>query len=292
MQNRRVKLLWLSAIACNGNAHSFLNYPNLEQFLKDFSFVYHPILESLYSLEDIINKQVECDILLIEGAISPEFKKANTPIINLISKYANIAKKVITIGTCATFGGIFKESGYRFTTGLHFEKEKELFLFSSLKDKTISLSGCPIHPEVLVSTLYAIKEDLELHLDRFLRPKEFYAYTIHSGCTRNEYFEYKIDNHQFGRLEGCMFYEHGCQAPFSHGSCNRILWNGVNSKTRNGEPCHGCTEPDFPKQNLFRTKKNMGVPQFLPLGVSKRAYLTLAGVTKAFKIKRLEEDLF
>jgi hydrogenase small subunit len=36
----------------------------------------------------------------------------------------------------------------------------------------------------------------------------------------------------------------------------------------------------------------MGIPQNLPLGVNKRAYLTLAGVTKAFKIKRLEEDLF
>ena len=69
-------------------------------------------------------------------------------------------------------------------------------------------------------------------------------------------------------------------------------WNEVNSKTRAGEPCHGCTEPDFPKIDLFNTKKNMGIPQNLPLGVGKRAYLTLAGITKAFKIKRLEEDLF
>jgi len=288
----KCKLLWISAITCNGNAHSFLNYSNLEQFFKDFEFVYHPIIESDYVLEDVVSKELECDILLIEGAISPEFNKGDKPIINILNKYIHIAKRVVTVGTCATFGGIFRDSGYSFTTGLHFNKDNPVFLFDSIKDKTVSISGCPIHPEVLVDTLYALKDDISMHLDEFLRPKEFFATTIHNGCSRNEYFEYKIDNHKFGAKEGCMFYDHGCQAPFTRGSCNKILWNEVNSKTRNGEPCHGCTEPSFPKTNLFKTKKNMGIPQFLPLGINKRAYLTLAGVTKAFKIKRLEEDLY
>jgi hydrogenase small subunit len=123
-------------------------------------------------------------------------------------------------------------------------------------------------------------------------PKEFFSYPVHNGCTRNDSFEYNVDEHTFGKKEGCMFYDHGCQAPFTHGSCNKILWNEVNSKTRAGEPCHGCTEPTFPRQNLFSTKKNMGIPHSLPLGVPKRAYLTLSGVTKAFKIERLEKDLF
>jgi hydrogenase small subunit len=89
-----------------------------------------------------------------------------------------------------------------------------------------------------------------------------------------------------------MFYEHGCQAPFTNGSCNKILWNEINSKTRAGHPCMGCTEPTFPKENLFSTKRNMGIPQYLPLGVNKRAYLTLAGIAKAFTIDRLEKRLF
>ena len=288
----KTKVLWLSSITCNGNSHSFLNYPNLEQFLKDFEFIYHPIIESNYNLEDIIKQDIKCDILIIEGAISPEYKKGDEPIINIINKYAHIAKKIVTVGTCATFGGIFRDSGYSYTTGLHFNQEKDTFLFKTLKDKSISISGCPIHPEILAQSLYAIKNNITMHLDKFLRPKEFFSYTVHNGCTRNEYFEYKIDNHKFGEKEGCMFYDHGCQAPFTSGSCNKILWNEVNSKTRNGEPCHGCTEPDFPRAQLFKTKKNMGIPQFLPLGVSKRAYLTLAGVSKAFKIKRLEEDLY
>ncbi|MGK0255737.1 MAG: Ni,Fe-hydrogenase I small subunit, partial [Arcobacteraceae bacterium] len=139
---------------------------------------------------------------------------------------------------------------------------------------------------------YAIKNKIDLKLDEYLRPKEYFAYTIHNGCTRNEYFEYKVDDHNFGKKEGCMFYDHGCQAPFTHGSCNKILWNEVNSKTRAGQPCMGCTEPDFPKSNLYETKKNMGIPAQLPLGVDKRTYLTLAGITKAFTINRLEKDIF
>jgi hydrogenase small subunit len=289
---KKLKILWLSAISCNGNAHSFLNYPDLGQFLEHFEFVYHPIIDSPYTLEDVIKKDLECDILLLEGAISPEFKKADEPVINLLDRYVHKAKKIVTVGTCATFGGIFAQNSDSYITGLHFSGEKSTFLFKTLKEKTISISGCPIQPEVLADTLHAIKNSFEIKLDNYLRPKEFFAYTVHNGCTRNEYFEYKIDKHIFGKKEGCMFYDHGCQAPYTNGSCNKILWNGVNSKTRAGLSCMGCTSPTFPQENLFKTKKNMGIPQNLPLGVGKRTYLTLAGVTKAFKIKRLEEDLF
>lgn len=287
----KVRVLWLSAIACNGNAHSFLNYPYLEQFFHDFEFIYHPLIDSAYSLEDIVNQDVPCDILLIEGAISQEFTRADVSIVKIIERYAKNVKKIITVGTCATFGGLFKESGYKNTTGLHFDKEKPVENFSSIKAKTLSVSGCPVHPEVLVNTLYAVKKGIDLKVDEFLRPKEFFAYTVHNGCVRNEYFEYKVDNHNFGELEGCMFYDHGCQAPYTHGSCNKILWNGINSKTRVGLPCMGCTEPSFPKTDLFNTKKNMGIPEELPLGVGKRTYLTLAGITKAFKIERLEKKM-
>jgi len=288
----KVKVLWLSSIACNGNTHSFLNYPYMEQFLDDFEFIYHPIIDSNYSLKEIATQTITCDILLIEGSISDDIKRADVKVIDIIKNYAKVVKKIVTVGTCATFGGIFLESDYKDTTGLHFEKDKKIDKFKNLVEKTISLSGCPVHPEVLVNTLYAIKKSTNLQLDNFLRPKDYFAYTVHNGCTRNEYFEYKVDNHKFGELEGCMFYDHGCQAPFTHGSCNKILWNEVNSKTRAGLPCMGCTEPSFPKSNLYGTKKNMGIPQELPLGVGKRTYLTLAGITKAFNIDRLQKKLF
>lgn len=289
---QKMKVLWITGLACNGNTHSFINYPNLGQFLENFEFIYHPIIESGYSLEEIVSSPIPCDVLLIEGSLSPEIEKADKKLFTIIKDYSSIVKKIITVGTCATFGGIFRQSEYEDISGLHFDEKNEVDTFKKIKDKTISISGCPIHPELLVNTLYSIKNKMDLKLDEYLRPKEYFAYTIHNGCTRNEYFEYKVDNHQFGKKEGCMFYDHGCQAPFTHGSCNKILWNEVNSKTRAGQPCMGCTEPDFPKANLYETKKNMGIPASLPIGVAKRTYLTLAGITKAFTINRLEKDIF
>jgi len=288
----KTKLLWINALACNGNSHSFLNYEYLEQFFNNFEFIYHPIIDSNYSLKDISNKYIQCDILLIEGSISKNFKKADKSIEDIIEMYAPNVKKIITVGTCSSYGGIFKDSSYFNTTGLLFLEKKSSNKFQKYKNKTICISGCPIHPEVLVNTLYSVKNKINLSLDKFLRLKEYFAYSVHNGCTRNEYFEYKIDNHNYGKLEGCMFYNHGCQGPYTSGSCNKILSNGVNSKTRAGSQCNGCTEPSFPKSNLFFTKKNMGIPENLPFDVNKRAYLTLAGISKAFKIPRLEKGLF
>lgn len=287
----KTKLLWIQGLSCNGNAHSFFNYPALEQFLEDFSFIHHPLIDSEFSLEEIVSSYHACDILLIEGAIADDFMRGGKRIIDTILLYAPYVKKIVTVGTCATFGGIFKESPYQNSSGFLYHEEKKSERFAHFQDKVVSISGCPVHPDILVNTLYMLKENMALHLDSFYRPKEFFAYTVHNGCTRNEYFEYKVDNHNFGEKEGCMFYDHGCQAPFTHGSCNKILWNEVNSKTRAGEPCHGCTEPHFPRPDLYVTKKNMGIPQYLPLDVPKRAYLTLSGVTKAFKISRLEKKL-
>jgi len=285
-----MKLLWLSALSCYGNVHSFLNYEHLDQFLKDFEFIYHPSIDSKYTLKDIVSKTIKCDVLLIEGTLEDDLLKADKKIANIILKYGKKAKKVITVGTCASFGGIFLNDDEK-RYGLHYRQKEEHDRFKSLKDKTINISGCPIHPKILVNTLYSIKKEYEIKLDTYGRAKEFFAYTTHNGCLRNEYFEYKIDNHKFGNMEGCMFYEHGCQGPFTNSSCNKILWNETSSKTRSGSPCFGCTEPDFPKIGLFSTKKHMGIPAHLPLGVPKRAYLGLAGVAKAFKIERFEKKL-
>ena len=124
MKNK-MRVIWLCSIACNGNSHSFLNYPYMEQFLSDFEFIYHPIVDSNHTLEDIVSQEIDCDILIIEGAISKEFLRADTSIVQIIQKYSKIAKKIVTLGTCATFGGIFIESEYDDVSGIHFTKDKK-----------------------------------------------------------------------------------------------------------------------------------------------------------------------
>jgi len=117
-------------------------------------------------------------------------------------------------------------------------------------------------------------------------------YLSHDGCIRNEYFEWKEEAEEFGHKEGCLYYNLGCKGPITHGPCNKILWNRISSKTRAGMPCIGCTEYNFPlKENYFETKKNMGIPEDIPIGTTKRAYITITGVLKTLKNTRVKRKL-
>ena len=287
----KLNILWLKALSCNGNAHSLLNYPNFKELNSHINWLYHTLLPSQFSLTQITQKlDISVDILILEGTIDYNLEINGVSILELIDFYGTKAKYILSVGSCASFGGIFM-GDFSDRAGFHFKGEKKLDRFAKFWQKSITLSGCPIHPEILATTILSIKEQMELKLDSLNRPLCFYAYTIHNGCLRNEYFEYKIDEFNFGELEGCMFYDYGCQGTYTHGSCNKILWNETSSKTRVGQPCFGCTEPTFPTRELWQTKKYMGIPAKLPLGVPKRAYLSLTGVAKAFKIERFQKRL-
>ena len=286
------KLLWLQSISCNGNAHSFFNHPNFFSILSNFELIHHPFLDTKYTLEDIFSKKVDCDILVLEGSFKENgLKKHGVEVSEVVEFYSQKAKHIITAGTCATFGGVFKESDPKNISGFAFDTEEKTIRYETYASKLISLPGCPIHPKWLSFVLLMLSKNKKIVLDEMHRPQELYGITVHTGCSRNEYFEWKIDVKGFGLKEGCLFYEQGCQAPYTKGSCNKILWNDISSKTIVGTPCFGCTEPTFPKKALFTTKTNMGIPSVMPLGVPKRAYLTATGVAKSFKIKRFEEKI-
>jgi len=287
MKNR-LKIIWLQSISCNGNAHSFFNHPEFFLIMSHFELIYHPLLETNYTFVDISHKKLDCDILILEGSFKKGLIKNGIDIYTLTQEYANRAKHIITAGTCATFGGVFKENDPQNISGFCFDIEQRKDEYKKYAHKLISLPACPIHPRWLSYVLLALAKDKKIPIDEFHRPQELYGITVHTGCSRSEYFEWKIDTKGWGLKEGCLFYENGCQAPFTRGSCNKILWNDTSSKTVVGTPCFGCTEPDFPKTALFNTKTNMGIPAKMPLGIPMRAYLTATGIAKSFSIKRLE----
>ena len=198
---------------------------------------------------------------------------------------------MIGVRQTPSFGGMFKESAPEKNSGLIFRDNESYGPLLEYDKKIINLSGCPTHPEWLGSTLNLLADGFTIVKDDLHRPVELYSQLVHHGCTRNEYFEWKVDTKSFGLKEGCMFYNQGCRGPLTHASCNKILWSDVSSKTRVGTPCFGCTEPDFPRKNLFQTKTNMSIPEEVPIGVSKRSYLTLTGIAKTFRVKRLEGKL-
>lgn len=288
----KLKMLWLQAITCNGNTHSFLNHPELFSILTHFEVVHHPVLEGTDTMEDVIKGESSCDVLILEGSFKEKgLLKGGVEVSSLIRTYADKAKHIISAGTCATFGGIFKQNDPENISGFCFDLEEKTERYAQYASKLISLPGCPIHPRWISYVLLMIANKKPITIDNLHRPVELYGYTVHTGCTRNEYFEWKIDTKNYGLKEGCLFYEMGCQGPYTRGSCNKILWNDISSKTRAGTACFGCTEPTFPKSSLFHTQTNMGIPAKMPLGVPRRAYLTLTGVIKGFKIKRFSERL-
>jgi hydrogenase small subunit len=286
-----MRLLWLQGITCNGNTHSFLNYPQLESLLEPFEILYHPLLPCSSSLEELATLDEACDILVIEGAYRDDFERAGVAMKAWIEHFAAEASHIIAAGSCASFGGMFKQTDPEHVSGLGFDGEAAGGPLRGRTEKLINLPGCPLHPEWLAFVLTMIAKHQPIARDALFRPKELFGYLVHHGCMRNEYFEWKVDAEGFGTKEGCLFYDQGCRGPMTHASCNKILWNDVSSKTRSGQPCFGCTEPDFPRRNLFETKKNMSIPEEVPFGVSKRSYLTLTGIAKTFKIDRLYRRL-
>jgi Ni,Fe-hydrogenase I small subunit len=290
-QDKKPTLIWFQGVTCNGNTHSFLNLENLEQLLDKFEILSHPALASTLSFDEITSLEVSCDVFIFEGAYDPQMRRNDLLIKDVVEHYAKSATHIIAAGSCASFGGVFKASAPERNSGLIFDQESSSGPLLEYKQKIINLSGCPIHPEWLSFVLQMILDAKEIELDELCRPIELYSNLAHHGCTRNEYFEWKVDAHNFGEKEGCLYYKQGCRAPMTHASCNKVLWNEVSSKTRVGTPCFGCTEPDFPRADLFTTKTNMSMPVDVPLGVSKRNYFTLAAIAKTFHIKRLEEKL-
>ncbi|RUM44850.1 MAG: hydrogenase [Hydrogenimonas sp.] len=285
------KVIWLQGASCNGNSHAFFNYPYLKTLLQAFDFLYHPLLPSPLPLASIVNDySITCDILIFEGSVDAKFNRAGLSSDTLLQRFDGRAKTIIAAGTCASFGGIFSENDQN-TSGILYRHEQPLNKPLISQSDVINLPGCPVHPHNLATILLALKANQPIPLDTMHRPKEIYAHTVHQGCSRSEYFEWKVDAKSFGHKEGCLFYEQGCRAPMTHGNCNLVLWNEVNSKPRAGIPCFGCTDPKFPNFSFFHTPKNMSIPAEIPLDVSKRAYLTISGIAKTFSIPRLKKRL-
>ena len=283
-----MRVLWIQRLSCCGNTHSFLNYEYPELVFREFEFVYHPSLSTEPEnqvVSKVLNKDIYIDILIIEGAV----RNDDELIVDLASK----ADYVIAVGNCASFGNIPALSN-KDVSGLQFRfKEKGGVLGKDFRTKkgfpVINLSGCPAHPEWIVGTLLKIKRGKIIELDEWGRPKDFYTAFTHWGCSRNEYFEWKVEPKGLGTSRGCLFYKYGCKGPMTNSMCNIILWNGVSSKTRSGTPCFGCTEFDFPREGLWETKVFAGIPAELPRGVSKRAYIMISGIAKTFTPDRLKE---
>lgn len=315
-------VLWLQGGACSGNTMSFLNAeePSVCDLITDFGInvLWHPSLgmelgDNLQRLlRNCLSGETPLDILVFEGSVvnapngTGEWNRfADRPMKDWLQELAGVAKFVVAVGDCATWGGIPATApNPSESEGLQFLKRKAGgFLGSDYRSEAgfpvINIPGCPAHPDWMTQILVAIATGRldDISLDEFNRPQTFFKSFTQTGCTRNIHFAYKASSDEFSRRTGCLFYDLGCRGPMTHSSCNRILWNRVSSKTRAGMPCLGCTEPEFPFHDLapgtvFKTQTVMGVPKELPTGVNKKDYALLTVVAKDAMPAWAEEDIF
>ncbi len=303
-------VLWLQTGACSGDSMSILGAetPDLLETLSTYGvdLLWHPSLSSespaqlCQMIEDICAEKRELTILCVEGAIAtgPDgtgmFDSLHgEPKMNVVRRLADAARFVVAMGTCAAFGGVVTlDPNPTDSTGLQYLKaNKGGLLGADWTSKgglpVVNVAGCPAHPSWMVETLLTLALSGTIGLDGLNRPSEHYDRVVHQGCTRNEFHEYNIEEASFGG-EGCLFFNLGCQGPFTQARCNDSLWGGVNSKPRAGAPCVGCTSPDFPKdQSLLATARIGEIPLKLPHGVDRARYMAYKGLAKSAGPERL-----
>jgi len=211
-------------------------------------------------------------LLLLEGSVVTKDNGLYCTIgeeagkhITLKDKFLEMAKDalaVVSIGTCASFGGI--PSAKPNPSGA--QGAKQTLDQAGINKPVINVPGCPPHPDWMVGTIAMVllkglpsADDL----DYALRPKAFYGKLIHDNCPRRAYF----DAGQFAKHTsepGCL-YEIGCKGPMTYADCPTRLWNnGVNWCVGAGSPCLGCCEPTFPDdlQPMFEKLTEERVERF------------------------------
>jgi hydrogenase small subunit len=252
-----VPVLWLQAQSCSGCSVTTLNSdkPDPVRLLTQMiSLRFHATLGAAtgHQAMAVINKTIEEGgfYLVVEGAIPMGMPEAcvvgEEPITKQIERAAGKAKAIIALGTCAAFGGVPAAEGN--PTGA---VSMPAFLAAcKISKPTISIPGCPPHPDWLVGTLaHLVKFGLPA-LDKVGRPTMFYSRVIHDQCPR--FADYERERFAKTFSDGGCLFQLGCLGPITNADCTLRSWNsGVNSCLRAGAPCVGCASP------LFAAKKSL-----------------------------------
>ena len=255
-------IIWLQGAGCSGCTVSTLNVTNPttidDVLLNKISMKYNSTImaasgelamQTLEQSATLYNGQF---ILVIEGAI-PTGANGNYCIIGeddgvaltmqqAVLKYGPMAKYVVAAGTCASFGGVSAAGAN--TTAC---KSVKTILTGKTINPVVNLSGCPVHPTVLIQSLLDLVLIGKPAIDSSNRPTKYYGKNIHDTCERRE----GSDATAIGKATGC--FEHfGCMGVYCKNVCMSMKWNnGVAWCIGVNHPCIGCANPTFPSNPLL-----------------------------------------
>jgi len=305
--NGALNVIWLNGQACTGCTVSLANsvYYTTIQDLTLYNGTADAI--NLMCNETLSGPQGDAFlparptgafVLAVEGAIPTKDHRyceiaktiqgsgiSNPTIYDAVSYYADGANcaAVLSIGTCASYGGIPGSKGNP-TLAKGVYDTMKLAPTSTQRDaiaaKTVNIPGCPPNPNWIVGTiayvltaLYngatpaAAVTALAAQLDNIRRPKFYYGGRLCTKC-------YRMDAADAGNFVGAKrnfqdignpamsswcLRRIGCKGPKTQSDCSYRQWHspaygefGVNWCVGAGAPCQGCVQKDFPdKQSPF-----------------------------------------
>jgi hydrogenase small subunit len=268
-------VVWLKGSGCYGCSISFLNRISstapttaADLLIHSVNLAYHPLLMGPSGEQAVAAAKKAAGgpfILVVEGGIPTAQDGAaclawtwagkEVTFLEGVKEFAAKATDVVSVGTCAAFGGIAaappnptQVKDVRTVTGR----------------KAVNVPGCPPHPDWIVWTLAQLLLEKPIDTDDYGRPEELYDEILCDACAREGTEEVS----RFG-VEGCLE-RLGCRGERTHANCPGQLWNGRTSFCIEANaPCIGCTEPTFPGTGAFYGRGGRA-PQGRPPGPAGR----------------------
>jgi hydrogenase small subunit len=159
-----------------------------------------------------------------------------------VKHLAGKAAAILSVGTCASFGGI--PAAAPNPTGA-------ISVMEAVPGATIvNLPGCPVNADNLTATIVHFLTFGRLPAtDRLGRPKFAYGKRIHDNCERRGHFDAGQYAQAFGtpgHRQGHCLYQLGCKGPETFHNCPTVRYNeGTSWPIMAGHGCIGCAEPGF-----------------------------------------------
>lgn len=253
----RAPVLWLQGLSCSGCSVSLLNAESpalVEMLTSYFSLWFHTVLSTATGeiAMEVMNRTIERGdyYLVIEGSIPEGMPLAcqvgEEPISDQVLRAARQAKAVISVGTCAAFGGI-PAAEHNLTGAVSVTQFLE---HKNVRCPLLNVPGCPAHPDWIVGTLIHLMQFGMPQVDSLNRPSMFYSRLVHDQCPRFSDYERERFARTFSE-EGCLF-KLGCLGPTTYADCGLRFWNGdSNYCIKAGAPCIGCASNDFAANASF-----------------------------------------
>ncbi|MFP3873597.1 MAG: hydrogenase small subunit [Thiohalophilus sp.] len=253
---RRPSVIWLSFQECTGCTESLTrsHNPSVESLiLSAISLDYHHTLQAAsgtaaeQAREQAMHDNQGEYLLVVDGSIPTGAGGGYSTIagisnLQMLEETAKHAAAIISVGTCAAYGGIPHANPN--PTGARSVMEL-------IHDKPIvNVPGCPPIPIVITGVIshYLTFGSLP-ELDSLKRPLSFFGDTIHDRCYRRPFYDQGKFARTFddeGARKGWCLYELGCKGPTTHNACATAKWNnGTSFPIESGHGCIGCSEPDF-----------------------------------------------